>query len=260
MKRNLVLNLACALFIAVVASTADEVRIPASEPNREVHAGEDTTGDEIVIESDQGLLLQSIQSNSTSTKDPVNDDWVGRWTHQPVCTSFFEELGSSLCVYTNATFSQGRGISIFTTPKIAAEFAALLPFHDDEILQKRGINDAEGKGPWYAKALPGKGIGMVAKRDLKRGELITAYTPYLLAHAENVLSTQEREKFLQLALTQLPAASQERFLDLAKYYHEPSVVVQDVVKANTFEMDVGGQMHLMVVPEPSRYNHACAPK
>ncbi|KAK5059870.1 hypothetical protein LTR84_009753 [Exophiala bonariae] len=261
MKGNLVLNLACALFVAVAASTADEVRIPASEPIQELNIGEDTTGEELVYEteSDQGSLLQSIQQNSTSTDTPIDENWRDIWTHQPVCTSYLSEFNSLLCVYTNATFSQGRGISIFTTPKIAAEFAALLPFHDDEILQKRGINSAEGSGLWTAKALPGKGIGMVAKRDLQRGELITAYTPYLISHAENVLSVQEREKFLQIALSQLPAASQEHFLDLAKYYYELSVVVQDVVKANTFQMDMGGRMHLLVVPEASRYNHACAP-
>lgn len=101
---------------------------------------------------------------------------------------------------------------------------------------------------------------MLAKRDLKRGDLITAYTPYLLAHTENILATLEREKFLQIAVSQLPEASQERYYELARYYHEPSVAVQDIIKANTFEVQVGGQVHLMVVPEPSRYNHACAPK
>src|SRR5262249_46384691 len=114
------------------------------------------------------------------------------WSYKPICTEFLEELGSKLCVYTNVTFSNRRGVSIFTTPEIAKEFAALLPFQDPSALQERAINSADG--PWYTKILPGRGVGMLAKHDLRRGDVITAYTPYLLAHTENVLSTVEREK------------------------------------------------------------------
>jgi hypothetical protein len=263
MKSELILRVAFALLSTVVASTPDEVRIPASEqsqtlPSHELNTEGGPPSDDVLYENDQEPLLQSIQLNSTSSETTDNEGRFSPWSHKPICTEFLEGLGSELCVYTNATFSQGRGISIFTTPKIAEEYAALLPFHDAEILQKRGINSPEG--PWYTKSLPGKGIGMLAKQDLKRGDLITAYTPYLLAHAENVLSTQEREKFLRIALEQLPIASQEHYLSLARYYNEPSVVVQDIVKANVFEMQLAGQMHLVVVPEPSRLNHACAPK
>ncbi|KEF54009.1 uncharacterized protein A1O9_09804 [Exophiala aquamarina CBS 119918] len=262
MKSELVQKLAFALFSTVVASTPDEVRIPTKEqsqsvPNHEISTEIGSLSDDVIYKSEQEQLVQSIQLNSTSQNAPTAEDWHGRWSYEPVCTEFLEVLESELCVYTNATFSHGRGISIFTTPKIAEEAAGLLPFHDAGVLEKRGINSPEG--PWYTKELPGKGIGMLAKQDLKRGDLVTAFTPYLLAHAENVLTTMEREKFLQIGLKQLPTASQEHYLSLAKYYNDPSVVVQDVVKANAFEMQVGGLMHLAVFPESSRLNHACAP-
>jgi len=263
MKSEVVLHIAFALFSTVVASIPDEVRIPANEQSESVPRHEISTGDGSVVEDmvykhEQEQFLQSIQLNTTAKKTSTTNDWRGRWSYEPVCTEFLEVLESELCVYTNATFSNGRGISIFTTPKIAEEFAGLSPFHDNDVLVQRGINNPEG--PWYTKALPGKGIGMLAKQDLKRGDLITAFTPYLLAHAENVLTTLEREKYLQIAVKQLPEASQEHYFSLAKYYNDPSVVVQDVVKANSFEMQLGGLMHLTVFPEPSRLNHACAPK
>lgn len=213
------------------------------------------------IENDgdvQETTSAALPSTTAVDNDQSENGSYGPWTHKPVCTDFLEELGSELCVYTNATFSQGRGISIFTTPRIAEEYATLLPFHDPEALSSRGINIPNGV--WYTKDIPGKGVGMLAKRDLQRGDLITAFTPYLLSHTENILSTEEREKFLQIALSQLPIESQEHYLGLAKIYHIPSVVVQDVCKANSFEMQVGGQMHLAVFPETSRINHACAPK
>lgn len=206
--------------------------------------------------------VQTMSSNTTAraSNDP------SPWSYNPVCTGYFDVLDGPLCVYTNSSFSSGRGISIFTTPKIASEFAALLPFHDDSILSQHGINpvaaaaDNDGQSPWYTKPLEGKGIGMLASRPLKRGDLVAAYTPFLLAHMENLLSTVERERFLRVAVDQLPAASRERYFSLATIYDDPRVVVQDVVKANAFEMQVGGQMHLAVFPEASRMNHACGPK
>ncbi|OCT44574.1 hypothetical protein CLCR_05848 [Cladophialophora carrionii] len=183
------------------------------------------------------------------------------WTHKPVCTEYLDGIGDQLCVYTNATFSNGRGISIFTTPRIAQEFAALPPFQDPESLSSRGINAEPDvpTQPWYTALIRGKGMGMLAARPLQRGDLITAYTPYLLAHMENVLSTHDREYYLRLAVDQLPPASRNIYLGLAKMYNDPSVVAQDVVKANAFEIQIGGLMHLAVFPESSRFNHACAP-
>ena len=89
---------------------------------------------------------------------------------------------------------------------------------------------------------------------------MTAYTPALLAHHESDLSTMEREKFFRIAVYQLPDATRDMYLKLATVYGDPRVRVQDIVKANTFQLQLGGQNHLAVFPETSRLNHACAPK
>lgn len=179
------------------------------------------------------------------------------WTHRPICTNTLPSLGSKLCVYTNASFSNGRGISIFTTPKIAGEFAYLPAFQDSEILRTKGVNIDSGS--WYTKELAGKGVGMVAKKSLKFKDRVTAYTPALLAHHEGDLSTMEREKYFRVAVYQLPDATRDMYLKLATVYGDPRVRVQDIVKANTFQLQLGGQNHLAVFPETSRLNHACAP-
>ena len=87
------------------------------------------------------------------------------WTHRPICTDTLPSLGSKLCVYTNDSFSNGRGISIFTTPKVAEEFAYLPAFQDPQILRKMDVNI--NSGSWYTQELAGKGVGMVAKKTLK---------------------------------------------------------------------------------------------
>jgi hypothetical protein len=202
-----------------------------------------------------GQYMRPIYVDLSYAENGGNPDF-SLWSYKPVCTEILEGIGSKLCVYTNTTFSSGRGISIFTTPRIAEEFAVLLPFQDSTALD--GINNSEG--PWYPQKLPDKGIGALAKRNLERGDLITAYTPVLLVHREDTLSTQKREEFLRIAIDQLPVASREAYLSLATTFSNPALVVQDIVNTNAYDMQVGGQMHLAILPETSRINHDCAPK
>ncbi|KIW63860.1 hypothetical protein PV04_08832 [Phialophora macrospora] len=211
--------------------------------------------------SSEASFEVGFDTSQTSFSREETSDSYFPWTHKPVCTEYLDGIGDKLCVYTNATFSKGRGISIFTTPRIAQEFAALPPFQDPKLLSSRGINPEPDTPtqPWYTAFIHGKGLGMLAARPLQRGDVITAYTPYLLAHMENILSTQDREYYLRLAVDQLPVASRDAYLGLAKIYNDPSIVAQDVVKANAFEIQIGGLMHLAVFPESSRFNHACAP-
>jgi hypothetical protein len=197
----------------------------------------------------QPIYVDSYSENSGNPR-------VSLWSYEPVCTEIIEGIGSKLCVYTNITFSGGRGISIFTTPQIAEEFAALPLFRDLTALD--GINSSDG--PWYTQKLPGKGTGVLAELDLERGDLVTAYTPLLLVHRENLLSTRKREKFLRIAVDQLPFATRELYLSLATTFGDPTLIVQDIVNTNAYDIEVGGQMHVAVFPETSRINHDCAPK
>ena len=103
-------------------------------------------------------------------------------------------------------------------------------------------------------------MGMLAKRSLKFKDRVTAYTPALLAHLESDLSTVERENFYRIAVSQLPESTRDMYLSLATVYGIEAVKHQDVVKANTFQLEVGGHNHLAVFPETSRLNHACSPK
>lgn len=235
------------LFAALVAASAP---LPQDESGG--------TQYEAIVNSEE-----EITSNSTSLQDEETLISYFPWTHKPVCGTQRDESGDPFCVYTNASFSNGRGISILTTPAVAKKFAALPPFQNSTALSSHGINAVDTQAedrPWYTTSIPGKGVGMRASRPLKRGDLITAYTPVVLAHIGDQMFTEDREKLLRLAVQQLPAASRDAYLDLAKIYDEEDVVAQDVLKANGFDMEIGGLKHGAVFPEASRYNHACAPK
>lgn len=180
------------------------------------------------------------------------------WSQRPICTHVLESIEDKLCIYTSSWFSNGRGISIFTTPSLAAQFASLPAFTDQSALVTHNIN--VNTGIWRAESIPSKGIGMIANRPLVFKDRVTVYTPAFLAYLESELGTLEREKWWRLAIEQLPEKTKKDFLGLTTVYGDERVQVQDIVKANTFQVEVGGGNHLAVFPETSRLNHACNAK
>jgi hypothetical protein len=207
--------------------------------------------------SEIAIALNSLSLVPTKQASSEPGSNHGPWTHRPICTEVLKSLNSKLCVYTDANFSNGRGISIITTPETAEEFAALPAFQDPAALD--GINVFSGA--WYTQTLPEKGMGMLAKKQLKFKDPVTAYTPAFVPLLDGeALTTVEREKLYRVAVYQLPEATREAYLQLAYVYGQPNVRVQDIVKANTFQLEIGGRNHLAVFPETSRLNHDCAPK
>jgi hypothetical protein len=180
------------------------------------------------------------------------------WSHAPVCTDVLDSINDRLCVYTSTSFSNGRGISVFTTPHLAAQFASLPAFTDSTALNKHDVNVFTHT--WRATSIPGKGTGMLATKPLKFKDRVTSYTPAFLAYLESELSTLEREEWWRIAIEQLPRKIRDNFLSLAYVFGDNRVRVQDIVKANTFQVEVLGVNHLAVFPETSRLNHACNPK
>jgi len=199
-------------------------------------------------------LFQSVELNLHTDHDETSR--YAPWSFKPVCTQTLPSINSELCVYTNATFANGRGISLFTTPEIAEQITSLPPSNDADVVSPR-INTDTGTG--YTQPIPSKGIGMFAKHSLQRGDLIVATTPALVAYSENILSPAERERYLQTAIDQLPASTREAYLGLTTVHGNPEILVQDIAAANTFAIHLHGQKHLAAFPEPSRINHDCAP-
>jgi hypothetical protein len=207
-----------------------------------------------ISSTDRGREYAStIQDQSQSDSEPY-----APWTHPPKCTLILRSINDKLCVYTSTSFANGRGISIFTTPSIAKQYASLPAFTSPSVLHAQAINHPTNS--WRADTIPNKGIGMLAAKALVFGDRITSYTPAFLALLEDELNTYDREKWWRLAIEQLPVKTKEDFLQLAFVFGDERFRVQDIVQANTFQVEVGGDNHLAVWPETSRLNHACNPK
>ncbi|KAF2832792.1 hypothetical protein CC86DRAFT_450677 [Ophiobolus disseminans] len=194
--------------------------------------------------------------NRVETKYSTKEAYNTPWSYPPICTPHTPgSIGEQLCIYTLATFASGRGISIFTTPALARKVAALPAFTEWSASAHQDVNIPTNT--YRATSLPGKGIGMLATKSLIFGDRITSYTPAFLAYLEDELGTMEREAYWRHAIEQLPSAIKEEFLGLSYVYGDERVRVQDIVKANTFQVEIGGVKHLAVWPETSRANHAC---
>jgi hypothetical protein len=178
------------------------------------------------------------------------------WSHPPICTQILPSINDKLCIYTSTTFASGRGISIFTTPTLAQQFSSLSAFLNPFTLAKVNIPT----NTYHATSIPNKGIGMLAIAPLVFGDVITSHTPAFIAYLESELGTIEREKIWGAAIEQLPHRIREEFLGLSYVYGDERVRVQDIVKGNTFQLEIRGVNHLAIWPETSRANHACNPK
>ncbi|KAF1347239.1 SET domain-containing protein [Lizonia empirigonia] len=179
------------------------------------------------------------------------------WTYPPLCTSPLPGIQSGLCVYTSTTFGSGRGISIVTTPKLAAHFASLPAFTSPSTLEANKTN--EFSGLWFTSSISNKGTGTLALHDLAPQTQILRYTPAFVAYLESDFSTLDREALWRTAINRLPSATRLSFLSLTYIYGDGRVRIQDITKANTFQLSLLGANHLAIFPETSRLNHDCAP-
>ncbi|PVI04231.1 SET domain-containing protein [Periconia macrospinosa] len=184
------------------------------------------------------------------------------WTINPTClqTVIPDEkqdhghIGTheTFCVYTNTEFHAKRGISLITTPEVAAE----LTYTTFEPYESLSADPA----PFAQKHIEGKGEGLFATRDISEGDALMLNSPVLFVHrhALETPSRQRRHTLLRTAIDQLPKKTKDSFMALSRQGGEYEI--EDIINVNSMRVKVwDGSSHLVVVPEASRVNHACRP-
>lgn len=162
------------------------------------------------------------------------------------------------CVYSNRQFAGGM---VVITDEKNAKWISKLP----ESTQAR-----TEPPPFYATEVPGKGIGLVANKTIKRGERIMLWQPTYMFHRKltDALSPDEQQYILDAALMKLPAPRRRAFSQQLGQFGGHRVT--DILFTNSFQMDVGGGSggggqpkdeghHLGNFPDVSRFNHDCRP-
>ena len=173
-----------------------------------------------------------------------------------VFPSKWEDVGKcarTWCIFVNRGFAGGEGLVAVTT---RPNFEALRKIEVDA--NKR----AASVPSYYVDEVPGKGLGVIANRTLRRGDVVMTEYPAVLVHRSLEQSTiPQREQFalLDAAVDQLPLARREAFL--AQMGHFGGHRITDILTTNAFQLDLGGPdgKHYGSFPGVSRFNHDCRP-
>ncbi|KAK0656925.1 hypothetical protein B0T16DRAFT_316690 [Cercophora newfieldiana] len=113
--------------------------------------------------------------------------------------------------------------------------------------------------PFYVKEMPGKGIGLVANRTIKKGEIIMETTPSALIQFGPHLDFdgETRLKLYERAVKRLP---EQQHKDFMRQYGVDEFIKVD---RNSFRLFINGENnfsgHLAIYPDVARINHDCRP-
>lgn len=183
-------------------------------------------------------LLSSCPVTAATRQSPNED---GSWT------------GPQLCVGSHCVYQLPGGVVLATTAenaRIVREVADAYPVVDGSGSEESSFYEAE---------IPGKGIGLIANRTIRRGEHIMAYTPTLMSQLllHNTIPDRSRDKLYDNAVQKLPAARRRAFLNMI------GATISEKLDKNCFRMGVGGDpeegSHFGCFPEVARFNHDCRP-
>ncbi|KAL7621034.1 hypothetical protein AAE478_008346 [Parahypoxylon ruwenzoriense] len=184
----------------------------------------------------------------------------GPWTYPPVCVEPEKATDAKLCVFTYVNLRGEAGISIVTTPEIAAAGVDILEDHDARWDDwDRGSRLVVSDSPPYeARDLPDKGMGFVANRTIRKGEVVLVRHPVLLRIMDpRPWKLRDVMKLLHRAAVQLPARDALQMMKLAR--SKGGYVVDDIINTNAFGVLLGDVDHSGLYLDVSRLNHACKP-
>jgi hypothetical protein len=197
----------------------------------------------------------SSSCNHHHQQRPKQPSRYAPWTHKPRCLSD-DNTYEEYCVYTNASFANGRGISFFTKPEIAEKVISLPAFTSHSLPSH--VNNFNNP-PWEIRNISGRGNGLFATRRLERGDLVLADTPAGVYMSDAFPADFEiGYKYLHKSFDQLPQGTKEIYMRMAAYAAGDEIMER--INTNAFAGEFEGEPHFMLYPETALMNHDCRPK
>jgi len=184
------------------------------------------------------------------------------WTETPLCVD--PSNGNTetpfACLYTSAIYHGNTGLSFVGTPQSAAMIAASGGRGGLQVSQELGnpfpvpspVNHQDDLA-YIVKELPGKGKGVVAVRNIQRGEVIMIDPPVILLDEKvlDTVSAETRLNFLRESLHRLPEATQRKVLSLARSTDDGEAI-DVILNTNGFGMQTyDGSNYVGIMPEIS---------
>ena len=146
-------------------------------------------------------------------------DW-SPWSAKPFCLYPFVRTEPKYCLYTYHGFGgDGSSISLATSPETAAEAAALLEdpnpqwYHGSPIVPPP---EGDPSPPYIVTDIPGRGKGIVATRDIRKGEVvITERAAMISMTPPRGISTKQLTSMSHKSVGRLPDAQKKRVSEMA---------------------------------------------
>jgi hypothetical protein len=206
------------------------------------------------LQSEATPLLKSSDFNSACI--PIQDDkrlatteaW-DVWENTPHCFYPKNETFTKHCIYTYISSDGEGGLSFFTTPETAALSAGIVRSVDKPWDHSNSFHlSFDRPASFEIETIQGKGKGIIAKRDIRKDEVIVTELPYLVIRSglSKFMSSEERVQWIQQALGQLPLSHEARIRKLAR--SNGGHAIEDIFRTNSFGIDVDGFDHSAIYP------------
>ncbi|KAI1779204.1 SET domain-containing protein [Hypoxylon cercidicola] len=197
---------------------------------------------------------------------PIDDEtaferrsWLP-WTFPPVCIQPEKKKDPKLCVYTYQKLRGDKGISILTTPETAAAGVGIVEDPDPkwaDWARDRPLVVADPP-PYEFRELEGRGVGVVANRTIREGEVVMLRYPVIVRYMDpRPWRQQESLKLLHRAAVQLPPKDGLEMMKLA--HSKGGYIIDDIINTNAFGVLINDVDHSGLYVDVSRLNHACKP-
>ena len=192
---------------------------------------------------------------------PLEGDW-SPWSRKPLCPKPKDEDGSVPpdCVFTFAAFRGNQGVSIITTPDLAAGITESL---DDSRLPRDLRNELSSshRRPDSAEYeiidLVGRGKGVVAKRKFAKHETVMVGFPVLVIRLdfinEDHYTQRQKRLMMEAAVQRLPSEQQKAIAALARSTGGEPIL--DALRTNGFGIELEGVQHLALFIDGSVSQH-----
>jgi hypothetical protein len=183
------------------------------------------------------------------------DSWAP-WTHQPACLNAANNPKARFCTFTDVGHGY-HGISLITYPEIAAASAHMLQDPHMSFIPAYDVDPVllGGKDPnpaYKIVDIPGKGKGVVATRRIRRYEVFMGDYAAMIISAMFPGAVQQMDGYEMLHRGADQLREPEALLGLGR--SSPgykSDIVEDIMRTNSFQMNVVGAPHMAMFPEIS---------
>ncbi|KAL2258178.1 hypothetical protein VTK26DRAFT_8625 [Humicola hyalothermophila] len=163
------------------------------------------------------------------------------------------------CLFSSLNFRDGHGLSVVASTTVVSNLVSVGAFSDEP--RPLRTQHSHGLEPTY-RIVPvdGKGTGVVAVRNIRRGEIIMVDVPALLIGVTFLAETKphHRRRILRQAIRQLPEETQTKIYRLHR--GASKYEIDAILGPNSNTVTLGDdEAHVGLFTEVARINHSCRP-